>query len=263
MKKDKFKVTVNGWVKLLATIIFFIFTATTIIAASVEAAIAMLSYILIFVYLAVRGSNNKIASWLSEKNFFIYICIAPTIFLAFYSFAFLSENKIYGTFAALLCIMAIPFTFILLFFQGGIRRWNGLISYVALPIVLYVLVKMFPGKMFRVAAFASLTIVIICFICAVIQSIKDHKADDNSGDDKTSSGGYIARWDGKPDSNVSNKIIQLKGTVIVEYTGTFYQSNADAAVSELIKLYVRRVGKTMKGYTVDSASLNIEYHQVG
>lgn len=266
MAKDKYQVTVSGWFKLLATIVFIIFSVTSVFPKSDVAGISLLVYSFLFVFLAVKGSNSRAAAWIAERNLFSYIFFMPTIICAFYSAAIYfggDADSELGAFSILLTILSIPLAIILLRFQGGIRRWNAFLAFLALPLSLYLFCRLFRDLAIAAAGGAAVVVFLVFLGCAVVQSMIDHRADDASGSDKADYRGYSARWDGKPDSDVSDKVIHLRGTIIVEYTGEFYQSNADSAVEDLIKTYVRRVAHTMRGYSVDRASLNIKYVNVG
>lgn len=223
-------------------------------------------YSFLFIFLAVNGSNSKAASWIAKKKIFLYIFFMPTVICAFYSGAIYfggDADSELGAFAILLTILSIPLAIIMLRFQGGIRRWNAFFAFLALPLSLYLFCRLFREQAIVAASCAGVLVFLIFLGCSVVQSIIDHRADDASGDDKASYYGYSAKWDGKPDSDVRDKVIHLRGTIIVEYTGELYQSYADSAVEELIKTYVRRVAHTMRGYSVDRASLNIKYVNVG
>lgn len=121
-KKNKYAVTVNGIVKLLAAIAIFIASFTL---KSTIALLALWTYELLFIFLAVHGSNNKFCEWLSQRKFFMGICLFPSIILAFYASLAASETlkDPLGAFALLLTISSILLTFVFLRLHGGIR-WH-------------------------------------------------------------------------------------------------------------------------------------------
>lgn len=267
MKRNA-KVTVNGWFKLLATIAFIVFDL--IIATdsnkegNLEVALALFAYTLLFVFLAVLGSNNKVAIFISDKKIFIYIFFVPTIVLSLYSGIYAGVSKgtqALGAFCILLTIFSIPFSFIMLFIQGGIRRWSGFSAFIALPVSLYVLCLMFPKNMIMISGVTAIITIVIFFIVGVIEYAKDHRADDAAERDTAESGGYKARWEDTPNSEVSNnQVIYLRGTIVVDYYGEFNQSSADDVIKGLINQYVRHVAK-MPGYTIDkTAKVTIKYN---
>lgn len=270
MSRNKFEVTVSGWFKLLATIVLLGFSGATVLPASPAAGVSMLAYSLMFVFLAVNGSNSKIAAWIADRKAFMTVFFMPTVVCAFYSaviyFSSVDNDprgKTLAAFGALLTILSIPFSFVLIRVQGGIRRWNAFAAFVAFPISLYVLCMMFPEKAAIAAGGATVVVFLIFFIFAVVQNIRDHRADDASGSDKARAHGYVAKWDGKPDSNVSNNIIHLRGTIIVEYSGQLDKSYASDVVRSLIQTYVARVARDMPGYSVNDANVTVRYEQVG
>ena len=270
MSKNKFEVTVSGWFKLLAFIFFVGFSCVRIVPLSAAAGISALAYSLLFVFLAVNGSNSKVAAWFSNKNFFIAIFFMPTLVGAFYSGAIYfsstehatSNEVVLAAFGALLTILSIPFAAILLRVQGGIRRWNAFTAFVGFPISLFILCRIFPEKMAYAAGGATIIVFLIFFTFAVIQSIRDHKADDASGGDKGKYRGYVAKWDGKPNSDIHGKVICLRGTIIVEYSGEFDARRAEYAVQELVDSYLIRVKRDMKGYSVGSHDLTIRHNRI-
>lgn len=152
-KKNKYTVTVNGFVKLLAAIAIFIASFTL---KSTIALLALWTYALLFILLAVLGSNNKFCEWLSDR-----------------------------------------------------------------------------------------------------------KADYSSKDDHSEKGKYTARWESRPDSDVRNNVIHLRGTIIVEYTGTLFQDSADEVIRDLLQSYVNRVRAEMPGYSVDKSTVQVKYVKVG
>ena len=267
-KVNKFTVTVNGWFKLLATVFFLGFTFTRVFPASAAAGLSLTAYSLLFVYLAVNGSNSKVAAWFAEKNFFLAIFFMPTVVCALYSAVIYfgsvdnNANKSLAAFGALLTILSIPFAFIMLRIQGGIRRWNAFAAFVAFPTTLYILTLMFPEKIAIAAGGATIIVFLIFLGFAVAQSIRDHKADDSCGGDSGKSGGYVAKWDGNPNSDVSNNVIYLRGTVVVEYSGEFYQPDADKAVQDLVDAYKVRVARDMKGYSINNGQINVKYVRI-
>ena len=270
MSKNKYLVTVNGWFKLLATVFFISFTCAKVFPASIPAGLALLAYSLLFVYLAVNGSNSKFAAWIADKNFFTAIFFMPTVLCAVYSAVIYfgsidssnGKNVHLAAFGALLTILSIPFAFIMLRVQGGIRRWNAFVAFVAFPTSLYILSILFPEKIAIAAGGATIIVFLVFFGFAVAQSIRDHRADDSCHGDEGKSGGYSAKWDGNPNSDVRNNVIHLRGTVIVEYSGELYKSNAEKAVKDLVNAYVLRVARDMKGYSVDDAELTIKYNRI-
>lgn len=267
MSKDKFKVTAGGGVKLIAALFMFIAASVVFpIGVNPIATLSVYVYTLLFIFLAVNGSNSRVAQWFAERKIFTTIFFMPTIVYAFYSgiIFFTADDKdaVVAAFAILLTVLSIPFSFILIRFQGGIRRMNALGAYVAFPIVLYVICILFAKTAMTVAAAASAGTVLICIIVSVIQFSRDHKVDYSSGSDKASYGNCRARWDGHPMSNVKDNVIHLRGTVIVEYTGELSQGTANRVANELIQKYVSSVSRDMPGYSVNSASVTVKYEKI-
>lgn len=272
MKRDKFQITVNGWVKLLATIVFFLLAVRVIEEGGddynsdggLAAGISMMVYSLLFVYLALKGTESKIAQWIADSDIFSKIFLLPTIICTFYSGAiYFSEPCRLSAFGALLTILSIPLCFVLLGMQGGIRRWSGMAAFVALPFSLYVFGIAFPEKMLAVAGSASILVVLLFIVIATIEYGRDHKADYSSADDKSVNRNYEAKWDGRPDSEVKNNVIYLRGTIIVEYRGELFQDKADLEAYNLINQYAMRVKKEMPGYSIGDPKVKIEYRRVG
>jgi len=259
-KRDKYTVTVNGFVKLLAAIAIIIASFTL---KSTIALLALWTYALLFILLAVHGSNSKICEWLSARKFFIIIFFMPTIIVAFYAGIAASEvlKDSMGAFSLLLSIASIPLAFLFLRFHGGIRRYNHLISFVAFPVAVYILCILFAETAMKVAAIGAAVFCVVCFIGSCIDP--EHKADYSSSGDKSERGNYKARWENHPDSEVRNNVIHLRGTVIVEYTGTFWQDSADEVIQRLVQTYVARVHKEMPGYSVDKSTLQVKYVKIG
>ena len=266
MKRNKLEVTIGGFWKLLiflaliiATIIFFDPSQD----ANLPAFISMFVYSLLFVFLGVYGSNSRIAAWFTERKFFTTIFFMPTIICAFYSgiyFALADEsNAILAAFAVLLTIFSIPFTFILARVQGGIRRGNALTAFLLFPVIIYGACYFFAQTAFLVALGAAAVTVVICIIISVVEFGRDHKVDYASEGDKATNGDYTARWDGYPMSDVSDNVIHIKGTIIIEYKGDLYEDYAKGAAENLIQSYVYKVGRDMPGYTVDKASVELRY----
>lgn len=271
MKKNKYEVTVSGWFKFLATLAFVVFcfivmTSSTSEDGAIAATLSLFAYTLLFVYLAVNGSNSKVAALIRERKIFLWIFFMPTIVLAFYSGGLLiiaGKKVILGVFSALLTILSIPFAFIMIRLQGGIRRWNAFFAFIALPVSLYVLCNAFPDSMVLVALVAIAIVFVVFFLLSLIQNIKDHRADDASEHDKIETGNYTAKWENKPDSYVRNNVIYLRGTINVDYYGEFYQSSADDAVRKLLNIYVSRVAAQMPGYSVDdNAEIIVKYTKI-
>lgn len=261
--KNKIRVTVNGWYKLLATLVFIGFSLGFFVK-NASVGMALLLYSWLFIFLAVIGSNCKVAKWLAKRDFFIYLFVVPLVIGALYSLI------IYGdapepadyAFAVLLTILSIPVMFLMLWIQGGIRRWSGMIAFVALPCALYLLCKAFPEKLLSVALIGGLITFGFFFITATIEHSRDHRADMDSSLDKGRGRHCTATWDGQPDSIVENQVIRLRGKVIVEYSGDFYERDAKNAAQKLIDKYVMRVERDMPGYTIEDAEVMVEYVQV-
>jgi hypothetical protein len=266
MSKDKTRVTIGGGLKFLITLGLIV--ATTLIFnpgqnETLPAAISMYVYTLLFVFLAVNGSNSRFAIWLSERKFFSNLFLVPTIACAFYSggYFLLSDegNPSFSAFAALLTVLSIPFSLILMRVQGGIRRENTLTAFLLFPVIIFLACYFFAATAILIAAGVSLAAVLICFIVSCIEFSRDHKVDYSSGDSTATSGDYKAYWDGHPMSDVSDNVIHIKGTIIVEYKGSLYESHANRVVEDLIQSYVYSVGSDMPGYSVDGASVSVKY----
>lgn len=267
MSNDRFKVTVGGGVKLITAIVLFV-AASTVFPVGIHPipAFSMYIYTLMFIFLAVNGSNSRAAQWIAERKAFTTVFFMPTVVYAFYAgFIFATagdKDAVEAAFAVLLTILSIPFSFILIRFQGGIRRMNALGAFVAFPVVLYVICRLFAKTAIKVALAAAVGTVLVCIIVSVIQFSKDHKVDYSSGSDKSSKGHCRARWDGHPLSDVKDNVIHLKGTIVVEYTGELSQSDANAAANGLIQKYVASVGREMSGYSVNRASVSVRYEKI-
>ena len=127
------------------------------------------------------------------------------------------------------------------------------------PIVIYLICYYYAETAIKLAIGLSLFALIACFVMAYIDNGRKHKADYASAGKKASRSNCSACWDDRPMSDVSNKVIHLKGTIIVKYTGEFSKHDANDVVHALIQDYVKRVARDMPGYSVDSASVNIRY----
>lgn len=267
MEKDKYQVTVKGWVKLLVAIAFFMFSWNIFSnneKGSDVAGISMIVYSLLFVYLAVTGSNGKAAMWISNTDLFSKIFLMPTIICAFYSaFVYASESCVLSAFGVLLTILSIPFALILIKVQGGIRRWDTLIAFVVLPLSIYLFGNIFDAQILAVAGAATILVLLVFVINSVIMHSLDHRADFNAADDKSDSRGYKARWDGRPDSDVRDNIIHLRGTIIVEYSGELFEDKARLVANDLIKQYALHVAREMPGYSINDTDVTVECRRVG
>lgn len=268
MSNGNYKEKAGGLRKLIGFGVLLLLDLLAFVNGSIVVFLSLFAYTLLYVYLATWGSDSRIAQWIARRKVFGFIFLMPTIACALYSagyFAMLQpgEPRYLAAFAVFLTVLSIPFLFILARSQGGIRRLNGLIAYLVFPVVLYVICLIFAENSVLVAGIASVVAAVAVFIAAVIQHGKDHKADYASEDSESEHGKYVAKWDGRPDSSVSDNVIHIRGTIIVDYTGDFYQSDADSAVEGLIQSYVWTVQSDMDGYRVDGASVNVKYRKVG
>lgn len=259
-KKNKYTVTVNGFIKLLVAFVIF---AVGFLTKSSYAFLALTAYTFIFIYLAILGSNSKFCEWLSARKFMIAICIFPSIALAFYTGISASETlkDPMGAFSLLLTIGSIPIALLFARFHGGIRRYNHLISFIAFPLIVYILCILFAETAMKVAAISGAVACGLCFVASCFDM--DHKVDFSSRNDNSERGNYKARWESQPDSSVRDKVIHLRGTIIVEYTGTFFQDSADEVAQRLIQAYIARVSNEMPGYAVDKSTVQIKCVKVG
>lgn len=260
---NKYEVTATFGYKLLAWIIL---VGASFKAASEDSAAAFLTlfiYSFLYIGLAVGGSNNKVASWLVNQKFFLYICFGPTLIWAFYCGATLGDDKsVMAVFSVLLTIFSIPFAFLLIKFRAGIRKFQDLAAFLLFPVILRWVSEEFAEKALSTAISASLFTVLICFLIAYFDYSRDHKTDYTSADDKDEAGRYTATWKSHPQSEVRNQVIHLRGTIVVNYTGEFFQPSADKVVRNLIQRYVMRVGNEMKGYSVNDAEVYVEYRKL-
>ena len=271
MKRDKARVTVGGGLKFLITIaalagITFYFMSYE--TDNVAVIISLYAYTLLFVYLSVVGSNSRVAIWISQRKIFTTIFLMPSIICAICSVAFFSlgdnASPELTIFAVLLTILSIPFALLLARIQGGIRRGNALLAFWIFPVAIYLVCRFFAKTAVLVAVGASIVVLIVSVIISFVEFSRDHKADYSSVGSSASSGNYSAYWDGHPMSDVKDKVIHLKGTIIVEYTGTtLFTDSANKVVNDLIQAYVADVNSSMPGYRVDVASVEIEYVNVG
>lgn len=268
-KNDKYEVTAKWHHKLIAMVVLFLAAFYSMTAEHPGPTLSLFVYMLLFVYLSVWGTNNKIALWIAERKLFMYIFFMPTFICAFYSGALLfdSFDKPYAhlaSFSALLTILSLPYAFLLMRFRGGIRKLNSLYAFMAFPIVLFIVCRLFAKQSFIVAAIASFVVFLICFIISFIQYDKDHHADYASADDKAERGDYKAVWESRPDSEVRNNVIHLRGTIVIQYYGDYYNKDrANELANSLIQSYVHRVHSEMKGYSINSASVTIKSQRMG
>ena len=231
---NKYTVTATWRLKLLALAILLLSLLCLVFLSSgtknaLAAFIPMFVYTLLFISLAVEGSENRFAIWLSKRKIFTYIFFMPTLFCPILCLALAEEASMHAiAFAGLLPLLSIPYAFMLLRFRGGLRKKESVYAYLAFPIVLYVLCFIFAESALPLALGLAGIWTLICIILSFIQFGRDHKADYDSSDDKSESRNYEARWDGHPLSDVKNNVIHIRGKIIVEYWGDFYQNSADS-----------------------------------
>jgi hypothetical protein len=267
---SKYEITVTWKHKLMAilamlVIDFLLFSAFGS-SESIMWTVSLIVYLLLFVYLAVMGSNGKVAAWISERKLFSTVFLMPTLIWAFYggimNVMSMGDGDAYlGAFGALLTILSIPYSLLLIRLRGGIRRMNSLISFVVFPIALLLVCILFVKVAIVVAIVAALLVLLFCFVVSLIQHSRDHKADYIAENHEGKYGNYKAVWDGHPQSDVKDNVICLRGTVVVEYYGEFYKDSADEAAQNLINAYVMTVKSDMPGYSVDKASIYIKYEK--
>ena len=269
MSKNKYEVNVKWYEKILVVFLMLFAAVNYMDTYNMAPTLAWLVYTLLFIYLAVNGTNSKIGRWIGENSLFRSLFFMPTVICAMYSILFLvdqdSKTEIYlSAFAVFLTVLSIPLALLLMRFQGGIRRRSALYAFLGFPFVLYFVCKAFAEQSFLIAAVVSGVIAIVCFIISVINYSNDHHADYASADDKAERGDYKAVWESRPDSEVRNNVIHLRGTIVIQYYGDYYNKDrANELANSLIQSYVHRVHSEMKGYSINSASVTIKSQRMG
>ena len=101
-------------------------------------------------------------------------------------------------------------------------------------------------------------------LLGLISRVIEGRADIFASGDKSNVGRYTAKWENMPQSDVNGKVIRIRGTIIVEYSGVFHDDKAEEAVQRLLNSYSNHVANKMPGYTVkrDGHDITVKHRRI-